>query len=47
MVDVACNFLELPSQEDFVIARKRIIAGDTDASIPWKKDNVMFILKAD
>lgn len=47
MVDVVCNFLGRPSQEDFHIARKRIIEGDTDASITWNKDNVMFILKAD
>lgn len=47
MVDVVCNFLGRPSQEDFDIARKRIIEGDTDASITWNKDNVMFILKAD
>ena len=47
MVDVVCNFLGRPSQEDFDIAKKRIIAGDTGASIIWKIEDVMFLLKAD
>lgn len=41
------QFLGRSSQEDFDIARKRIEEGDTDASITCKKDNVLFILKAD
>lgn len=38
MVDVVCNFFWCPSQEDFDIAKKRIIAGDTDADIQMLSD---------
>ena len=47
MVDVVCEHLGGPSKEDYEIARKRIVAGDTGASINWQGENVLLTLKAD
>ena len=41
------EFLGWPSPEDYEIARKRIVAGDTGASINWQGEDVLFTLKAD
>ena len=47
MVDTVCEFLGWPSPEDYEIARKKIVAGDTCASINWQGEDVLFTLKAD
>lgn len=47
MVDVVCEHLGWPAEKDYEIARKRIIAGDTGASINWQGDGVLLTLKAD
>ena len=47
MVDTICDCFGRPSQEDYELARKRIVSGDTDASINWQGEDVFFTLKAD
>lgn len=47
MVDTICEHFGWPSKEDYEIARKRIVAGDTDASIIWPGEGILFTLKAD
>lgn len=47
MVDKVCEFFGWPSKEDYEIARKRIVAGDTNTSINWQGEDVLLSLKAD
>lgn len=47
MVDTVCEYFGWPSQKDYEAARKRIIAGDTGASINWQGEEVLFTLRAD
>ena len=47
MVDTVCQYCGWYAQEDFDLARKRIIAGDTGASINWRVEGVLFSLKVD
>lgn len=46
MVDTVCEHFGWPSKEDYAVARKRIIAGDDDASINWQGEGVLLTLKA-
>jgi hypothetical protein len=47
MVDTVCEYFGWPPQEDYEIARKRIVAGDPGASINWQGEEVRYTLKAD
>ena len=47
MVDAVCECFGRPSQEDYEIARRLIVAGDTGTSINWKGEDVLITLKAD
>lgn len=47
MVDTICQYCGWYAQEDFELARKRIIAGDTGASINWRVEGALFTLKVD
>ena len=47
MVDTVCEHFGWPSKEDYEIARERIVAGDTGASINWQGEGVLLTLKVD
>lgn len=47
MVDAVCECFGRPSQEDYEIARRLIVAGDTGTSINWKGEDILITLKAD
>lgn len=47
IVDTVCEFFGWPSKEDYEIARKRIVAGDTATLLRWEGEDVVFTLKAD
>ncbi len=47
MVDAVADCLGRPSKEDYEMARERIIAGETGASINWTGEGVIFTLRAD
>ena len=47
MVDAVADYLGRPSKEDYEKARKRIVAGDTGASINWQGNGILLTLCAD
>ena len=47
MVDTVADYLGRPSDAKYETIRQSIVAGNSDAAVHWKGDNIFFTLKAD